>query len=233
MAILEPEFWAPGSSATDLLSGDALKPSWSLFATFCLCSNLFNQVIFPLGEQLSNKFNIQKTKIMASGPITSWQIDGETVADFIFGGSKITAAVDCSHEIKRHLLFGRKVMTNLDSLLKKQRLYFINKGPSSQGYGSLVWMRELGHKESWAPKNSCFWTVVLEKTLESPLDSKEIQPVHPKSVLNIHWNDWCWSWNSSTLTSWCDWLTHLKRSWCWERFKAREGYDRGWDGWKA
>ena len=154
----------------------------------------------------------------------------------IFLGSKITSDGDCSHEIKRHLLLGRKVMTNLDSLLKKQRLYFINKGPSSQGYGfssSHVWMRELGHKESWAPKNSCFWTVVLEKTLESPLDSKEIQPVHPKSVLNIHWKDWCWSWNSSTLTSWCDWLTHLKRSWCWERFKAREGYDRGWDGWKA
>ena len=71
-------------------------------------------------EKLGLKLNIQKTKIMASGPITSWQIDGETVADFIFGGSKITADGDCSHEIKRHLLLGRKVMTNLDSILKSR-----------------------------------------------------------------------------------------------------------------
>ena len=99
------------------------------------------------------------------------------------GGSKITADGDCSHEIKRCLLLGRKVMTNLDSILKKQRHYFANKGPSSQGNGfssSHVWMWELDYKESWAPKNWCFWTVVLEKTLESPLDFKEMQPVHPK-----------------------------------------------------
>ena len=97
-------------------------------------------------ENVGLKLNIQKTKIMASGPITSWQIDGEskeTVRDFIFLGSKITADGDCSHEIKRCLLFGRKVMTNLDSISKKQRHYFVNKDPSSQGYGfssSLVWM---------------------------------------------------------------------------------------------
>ena len=120
---------------------------------------------------------------MASGPITSWQIDRETVetvADFIFLGSKIPADGDCGHEIKRRLLLGRKVMTNLESI---QRHYFANKGPSSQSYGfssSHVWMWELDYKESWAPKNSCFWTVVLEKTLESPLDCKEIQPVLPK-----------------------------------------------------
>ena len=114
------------------------------------------------------------------------EIDGETVetvSDFIFLGSKITAAGDCSHEIKRRLLLGRKAMTNLDSVLKS-RHYFANKGPSSQGYGfssSHVWMWwELDSKESWVPKNWCFWTVVLEKTLESPLDCKEIQPVHPK-----------------------------------------------------
>ena len=84
------------------------------------------------------KLNIQKTKIMASGPITSWQIDGETVetvSDFIFLGSKITAYGDCSHEIKRCLLLGKKVMTSLDSIIKKQRHYFANKGLSSQGYG--------------------------------------------------------------------------------------------------
>ena len=96
-------------------------------------------------EKVGLKLNIQKTKIMASGPITSWKIDGEiveTVADFIFGGSKITADGDCSHEIKRHLLLGRKVMTNLEHI-EKERHYFANKGPSSQSYdfsGSHVWM---------------------------------------------------------------------------------------------
>ena len=103
--------------------------------------------------------------------------------DFILGGSKITADGDCSHDIKRHLLFGRKVMTNHDSIYKKQRHYFVNKGPSSQGYdfsSSHVWMWKLDYKESWVPKNWCFWTVVLEKTLESCLEYKEIRPVHPK-----------------------------------------------------
>ena len=96
-------------------------------------------------EKVGIMLNIQKTKIMASGPITSWQIDGETmetVSDFIFLGSRITANSDCSHEIKVCLLL-RKIMTNLVSLLKKQRRYFVNKGPSSQGYGffsSHVWM---------------------------------------------------------------------------------------------
>ena len=97
-------------------------------------------------EKVGLKLNIQKTKIMASGPITSWQIDGETmetVRDFIFLGSKITVVGDCSHEIKRCLLLGRKSMTNLDSVLKKQRHYFANKGPSSQNFGfssGHVWM---------------------------------------------------------------------------------------------
>ena len=107
----------------------------------------------------------------------------ETVSDFILGGSKITADGDCIHEIKRCLLLGRKDMTNLDSVLKKQRHYFVDKGLSSQSYGfsrSHVCMWELDNKESWAPKNVWFWNVVLEKTLESPLDYKEIQPVHPK-----------------------------------------------------
>ena len=97
-------------------------------------------------EKIGLKLNIQKTKIMASSPTTSWEIDGETVetvSDFIFLGSKITADGDCSPEIKRRLLLGRKVMTNLDSIFKKQRHYFANKGSSSQGYGfssSHVWM---------------------------------------------------------------------------------------------
>ena len=99
------------------------------------------------------------------------------------GGSKITVDGDCSHEIKGLLLLGRKAMTNLDSILKKQRHYFANKSPSSQSYAfssSHVWMWELDYKESWVQKNWCFWTAVWEKTLEHPLDCKEIQPVHPK-----------------------------------------------------
>ena len=228
--------------------------------------------------------------------------------------------------------------------IKKKRHYLTDKGPSSQSYGfssSYVWMWELDYKESWALKNWCFWTVVLEKTLESPLDCKEIQPVHPKGdqswvfvgrtdveaetpvlwppdvkswliwkdpdagkdwrqekkgmtgwdcwiasatqwtwvwvnsgswwwigrpgvlqsmgvqrvghhwatelhwtgqqgdptsqssrklTLNINWKDWCWSWYSNTLATWCKELTHLKRPWCWERLEAGgEGYDRGWE----
>ena len=104
-------------------------------------------------EKVGLKLNIQKTKLMASGPITSWEIDGETVetvSDIILGGSKITAYGECSHEIKRCLLLGKKVMTNLDSILKS-RENFAKKGPSSQGYGfssGHVWMRELDYEES-------------------------------------------------------------------------------------
>ena len=95
----------------------------------------------------------------------------------------MTTDRDCSHEIKRRLLLGRKAMTNLDNILKKQQHCFANKGPSSQSCGfssSHVWLWELDYKESWGPKNWCFWTVVLEETLESPLECKEIKPVNPK-----------------------------------------------------
>ena len=101
----------------------------------------------------------------------------------IFLCSKITADGDCRHEIKRRLLLGRKAMTNLDSILRKQRHYFADKVLFSQSYGfssSHVWMWELDYKESWLEKNWCFWTVVLEKTLESSLEFMEVQPVHPK-----------------------------------------------------
>ena len=97
-------------------------------------------------EKVGLKLSVQKMKIMASGPISSWQLDGErveTVADFILGGSKITADGYCSHEIKRCLLLGRQATTNLDSVIKRQRRYFSNKGPSSQSYGfssSHLWM---------------------------------------------------------------------------------------------
>ena len=155
-----------------------------------------------------------------------------------FWGSKITADGECSHEIKRRLLFERKIMTNLGSILKG-RHYFVNKGLSSQGYGfssNHVWMWELDSKESWVLMNWCFWNVVLEKTLESPLDYKEMQPVHPKG-------DQSWVFigradaEAETPTlwppdakSWCIW----KKPWCWERLKAGgEGDDRGWGGWMA
>ena len=123
---------------------------------------------------------------MASSPITSLQIDGETmktVTDFIFLVSKITTVDGCSHEIKRCLLLRRKAMTNLDSVLKSRDNHFANKGPDSQSYGfssSYVRLWELDHNEGWAPNNWCFQTVVLEKTLESPLDCKKVKPVNPK-----------------------------------------------------
>ena len=106
-------------------------------------------------------------------------------------------------------------MSNIDSVLKSRDI--ANKGLSSQSYGfssSHVWMWELDYKESWVPKNWCFWTVVLEKSLESPLDCKEIQPVNSKGnqSLNIHWKDWCWSWSFNPLVTWCEELTHWKRT---------------------
>ena len=124
-------------------------------------------------------------KIMASGPIIPWQIDGETVetvAGFIFLGSKITADGDCSHEIKRCLLLGRKVMTNLDSILKSRDITLSTKVRlvKAMVFPVVMYGCELDYKESWVPKNWCFWIVVLEKTLASPLDYKEIQPVNPK-----------------------------------------------------
>ena len=126
-------------------------------------------------------------KIMASGPITSWQIDGEvmeTVTDLIFLGSKITADGECSHEIKRHLLLGRKAMTNLDSILKNRDITLQTKVHIVRAmvfpvivYGCESWTINKGEHQriDW-----CFQIVVLEKTLESPLDCEEIQPVHPK-----------------------------------------------------
>ena len=102
----------------------------------------------------------------------------ETVTDFIFWGSKITADGDCNHKIKRRLLLGSKVMTNLDSIFKSRDITL----PTTVHLVSTshVWIWELDYEESWVPKNWCFWTVVLEKTLESPLNCKEIKPVHPK-----------------------------------------------------
>ena len=177
---------------------------------------------------------------MASGPIASWQIDGEmveTVADFILGGSKITADGDCSHEIKRRLLFGRKLMTKLDSILKSRGITLPTKVRLVKAMVFPVVTYECeswDYKESWLPKNWCFWTVMLEKTLESPLDCRESQPVHPKdqSWVFIGRTDA----EAETPILWppMQRADSLKRPWCWKRLRAGgEGYNRRWDGWMA
>ena len=166
------------------------------------------------------------------------QLDGETmetVTDFIFLDSKITADGDCSHEIKRCLLLVRKAMIGLDSIFKSRDITF-QKGPYGQSCGfssSHVWMWELDHKESWAPKNWCFWTVVLKKTLESPLDCKEIQPSILKEISpGCSLEGLMLKLKLNILATWCEELTHLKSPWCWERVRARgEGDNRGGDGW--
>ena len=173
---------------------------------------------------------------MTSDPITFIVNRWGNNERIYLGGFKITADDDCSHEIKRCLLLGRKTMTKLDSILKsRERHYFTNKGPSSESYvfsRSYVWMWESDYKESWEPKNWHFWTVVLEKTLESPLDCKEIQPVNPKgnpTSPEYSLEGWCWTWNSKSLATWFKELTLWKRPWCWERLKVGgEEDDRGW-----
>ena len=125
----------------------------------------------------------------------------------------------------------KKTKTNLDSILKSRDITLPTKVQHSQSYGfssSHVWMWELDHKESWVPKNGRYWNVVLEKTLESPLDYKEIQPVNPKgnqSWIFIGRTD-AEAGNSNTLATWCEELTHWKRPWSWERLRAVEGDDR-------
>ena len=137
-------------------------------------------------EKVGLKLNIQKMKIMASSPITSWEIDGETVetvSDFSFLGSKITTDGDCSHEIKRRLLLGRKVMTNLDSVFKNRDITLPTEVHLVKAMVFPVVMYgcwRVGLERKLRAEKFMFLTVVLEKTLQSPLDCKEIQPVHPK-----------------------------------------------------
>ena len=151
-------------------------------------------------------------------------------------GSKITVDGDCSHEIKRHLILGRKVLTNLDSILKSRditlsiKVHLVKAMVFSSGH---VWMGELDYKESWAPKNWCSWTVVLEKTLESPLDSKEIQPVHSKgnqSRMLIGRTDI----EAETPVLWPpnakSWLIWKEADVGKDLRAGEEGDDRGWDG---
>ena len=156
----------------------------------------------------------------------------ETVTDFIFVGSKIAADGDCSHEIKRCLLLGRKAMTNLDCILKSGDITLLTKIHLVKAMVFPVVMYECG---SWA-----MWELV---PAEHQIDAFElwcwrgllrVPWTARRSVLGVHWKEWCWSWNSNTLAPWCEELTHLKRPWCWERLRAGgEGDDRGWVGWMA
>ena len=172
---------------------------------------------------------------MASGPITSWKINGETVktlSDFIFLGSKITADGDCSHEIKRCLLLGRKVMTNLDSILKYRditlptkvhlvRLLFFQCSCMDLRVG--LW-RKLSAEQLMLLNCG-----VGEDSWESlGLQGDPTSPSWNRSVLGVHWKEWCWSWNSSSLATSCEELTHWKRPWCWEGLGAggRRGQQR-------
>ena len=179
---------------------------------------------------------------MASGPITSWQMDGETVetvTDFILGGSKITADGDCSYEIKRRLLLGRKVMTNLDSILKSRDITLPTKVRLVK---AIIFAVIMYGCESWTIKNvecqriNAFELWCWRRLLRVPWTArwsnqyilKEISPEYSLKGLMLKLK------NSNTLATWCKELTHLKRPWRWERLKARgEGDNRGWDGWMA
>ena len=160
----------------------------------------------------------------------------ETVTDFIFGGSKITVDGDCSHGIKRCLLLERKSMTNLDSILKSRDITLLTKVRLVKAmvlpvimYGCERWNIKLSTEELMLLNCS-----VGEDSWEAlGLQGAPTSPSSRKSVLNIHWKNWCWSWSSNTLGTWCEELTHWKRPWCWQRLRAGEGDDRGWDGWMA
>ena len=150
-----------------------------------------------------------------------------------FKGSKITADGDCSYEIKRHLLLGRKAMTKLDSVLKKQRHHFADKNPCSQSYDfpcSHVRMWELDHKRSLSTEEFMLSNCGAGKDSWESLrhQGNQIGQSQKKSTLTILWKDWCWSWSSNSLATWCKEPTHWKGPWYWERLRARgEAGDRG------
>ena len=189
-------------------------------------------------EKVGLKLNIQKMKIMACGPITSWQIDGEiveTVADFIFLDSKITADGDCSHERKRHLLLRRKIVTNLDSMLKSRDITLPTKVPLVKSMVFPVVMYgcvSLTIKKAECWRIDAFELWCWRRLLRAPWTARRSnQSILKRSVLNVHWKDWCWSWNSNTLATWYEELTLWKIHWCCERLKAGGEVDsRGRDG---
>ena len=192
-------------------------------------------------EKVGLKLSIQKTKIMASGPITSWEIDGETVetvSDFIYLGSKITADDDCSHEFKRRLLLGRKVMTNLDSIFKSRDITLPTKVHLVKAmvfpvlmYGCESWTVKKAERQRIHAFELWCWRRLLRVSWTARRSNQsiltEISPGYSLEVLTLKLK-------YNTLATSCEELTHLKRPWCWERLKAGgEGDNRGWYGWMA
>ena len=178
---------------------------------------------------------------MASDPITSWERDGETVetmSDFILGGSKITADGDCSHEIERSLLLGRKALTYLDSIFKSKDITLPTKVHLVK---VMVFPVIMYRCESWTINKAehrridAFEWWCWRRLLRVPWTARRSNQSILKEISpGCHWKDWCWGWNSNTLATWCEKLIHWKRPWCWERLWAGgEGDDRGWDGWMA
>ena len=159
----------------------------------------------------------------------------ETVSDFIFWGFKITAGGNCSHKIKRCLLLGMKVMTNLDSILKSRDITLSTKVRLVK---AMVFPVAMYGCESWTVKKAerrridAFELWCWRRLLRVPCTARRSnQSIRKKSILNFHWTDWHWSWRSNTLTTWCEGPSHWKRPWSWERLKKKgEGGSRGWDG---
>ena len=166
-----------------------------------------------------------------------WGNNGNSERLYV-GGLQISADDDYSHEIKRHLLLGRKVMTNLDSIFKSRDITLPTKVHLVKAmvfpvvmYGCESWtIKKAEHKRIDAFELWCW-----RRLLRVPWTARRSnQSILKKTVLNIHWKNWCWSWNFNTLATWCEELTHLRRPWHWERLRAGgEGDDRGWDGWMA
>ena len=190
-------------------------------------------------EKVGLKLNIQKMKIMASDPITSWQADGETVetvSDFIVLGSKITAYGDCSHEIKRRLLLGRKVMTNLDHILKSRDFTLPTKVHLVK---AMIFPVVIYVCEIWTIKKAKHWRIdafelwCWRRLLRVPWTARRSnQSILKETSPGCSLEGLMLKLNSNTLSTWFKELTHLKRPWCWERLRAGgEGADRGWDGW--
>ena len=161
----------------------------------------------------------------------------KAATDFIFLGFKITADDDCSHEIKRRLLLGRKAMPNLDSMSKSRDVALPVKVHIAK---AMVFPVVMYGCESWTKKAKCQRIDTLKlwcwrRLLRVPWSARRSnQSILKEIILNIHWKDWRWSWNSNTLATWGKERTHWKRPWCWEGLRAGgEGDDRGWDGWMA
>ena len=169
-------------------------------------------------EKAGLKFNIQKMKIMASCPITSWQINGETmetVTDFIFLGSRITADVDCSREIKRPLFLGRKAMTNLDSLLKSRDIILLTKVHLVK---AMVFPVVMYGCESWTIKKAEHWRIgafelwCWRRLLRVPWTARRSnQSILKEIIPEYSLQEWCWGWNLNSLATWYEELTHWKR----------------------